>query len=240
MPVEVAPVPAAVVPDPRQAAEDVEVVAQGVNDHQPGRVAPGEGGSLFSTMRTASGWICSPASSFTGAVICRRPPTAARRTGSAMTTLISRGSGAARGRRGHRRGCRQGRRHRPTQRIRWGGGGAEAGEDHAAVPGEPLGVHARDGHASYGQPGARIGPEPGGRGEQGGEVVVVEVDDACQPGPHRLPGLVAAQLVPPGAGTLPVCCCVRVEAGEGRMSGMSRWVWMGWSPNLVRMCGCAG
>ena len=79
------------------------------------------------------------------------------------------------------------------------GGGAKAGEDHAAVPGEPLGVHAGHGHASYGQPGARIGPEPVGRGEQGGEVVVVEVDDACQPGPHRLPGLVAAQLVPPGA-----------------------------------------
>ena len=43
------------------------------------------------------------------------------------------------------------------------GGGAEAGEDHAAVPGEPLGVHAGHGHASHGQPGARIGPEPGGR-----------------------------------------------------------------------------
>ena len=72
------------------------------------------------------------------------------------------------------------------------GGGAEAGEDHAAVPGEPLGVHSGHRHASHGQPGAGVRPEPVGGGEQGGEVVVVEVDDACQPRPHRLSDLVAA------------------------------------------------
>ena len=60
-----------------------------------------------------------------------------------------------------------------------------------------------------------MGPEPGSGGEQGGEVVTVEIDDACQPGPHRLTGLVVAELIPPGAGPLPVPDGVRVEARQG-------------------------
>jgi hypothetical protein len=39
----------------------------------------------------------------------------------------------------------------------------------------------------------------------------------------------------PGASTLPVRGCVRVEADQVGVSGMSRWMWMGWAPNLVRM-----
>jgi hypothetical protein len=64
-----------------------------------------------------------------------------------------------------------------------------------------------------------MGPEPGGGGEQGGEVVIVEVDDACQQGPHCRAGLVVAQLVQPGAGTLPVRGCAGVEVGQGGGAG---------------------
>jgi hypothetical protein len=55
--------------------------------------------------------------------------------------------------------------------------------------------------------------------EQGGEVVGVKVDDPCQPRKHRLPRLVMAQLVPPGAGTLPVRGRAWVEVGQGGGAG---------------------
>ena len=217
MPVEVTPVPAAVMPDPRQAAEDVEVVAQGVDNRQPGRVAPGEGGFLVLHDENGVGvGFWSPASSSTGAVICRRPPTAVRRMGSAMTMLISRGSG------------RSPRASRSPAGMSAGSESPGGSVDSLESVGMPRQARTMPrcrashlvcmpgtGTLAHGQPGTRVGPEPGRGGEQGGEVVSVEVDDARQPGPHHRPGLVAAQLLPPSARPSPVTAVCGLRPGKG-------------------------